>query len=531
VTSISRVTLVFLAAALLSACSATGGVGPMTPQTQSAFNSAHSADGTLVIALRLPRESSTQRNVHPRYISPATKGMTLDFTGPSSLLEAVNLTSSDSHCRGTPLTCTIDVVLPAGKYTGTVSTFDQAPIHGRIPTGANLLSTARHLRFTIVQGKSTHLRLALDGVPSSIVVGGFPNASTGTALSNQPFNVTAEDADQFIIVGTYTTPISLSDSDTSGATTIATEGNDKPPKDVLRSSSDIVTITYNGKAILPVSITAKAGTIGNSGLFIVRLPIYVADAGDNTVNEIPVGCILASCVTTLGGGFSLPLSVAVNASGDVFVADTENNAVKEIPPGCTTAGCVATIGGGFTMPDGVALDESGNVYVADQSAVIKKIPPGCSSSACVTALGGGFSDPAKLALDGSGDVFVADEGNGAVKKIPRGCTSASCVATLAGGFSEPLGVAVDRVGDVFVADLETRLISEIPVSCNASVCVVSIGGGFALPVGVAVDGFGNVYVADLASSAVKVIPPGCTTANCVTTAGGGFGSPGGVAVL
>jgi sugar lactone lactonase YvrE len=502
----------------------------MTPQTQSARKDARSVDGTLVIQLRLPRESP-QRDIHPHYISPATKGMTLDVTGPSSFLEAVNLTSSDPRCRRTPLTCTIDIVLPAGKYTGTVSMFDQAPVHDLIPPGANLLSIARRVLFTIEQGKSTHLRLALDGVPASILVGGFPNASTGTAFSNQPFSVAVEDANQFIIVGTYTTSVKLTDSDASGATTIATEGSDKPPKDELRSSSDIATITYSGEAILPVTITAKAGAIGNRGLFIVRLPVYVADAIDYTVNEIHVGCILSSCVATLGGGFSEPLSVAVNASGDVFVADTGNNAVKAIPAGCTTAACVLTVGGGFTMPDGVAVDGSGNVYVADQSAVIKKIAPGCSSSACVTTLGGGFSSPGKLALDGSGDIFVADTGNGAVKKIPPGCTSAGCVATLAAGFSEPQGVAVDRVGDVFVADLGTTLISEIPVSCNASVCVVSIGGGFTLPVGVAVDGFGNVFVADLTGSAVKVIPPGCTTANCVTTVGGGFGAPAGVAVL
>jgi hypothetical protein len=523
-----------LVAAVLTACSSAGSVAPLTPvasQAQAVANGAHPAgEGTLVIKIRLPKGAHARR-LGPRYISAATKGMTLDFTGPSPLVETVTLTLANKSCKGTPLTCTIDVALTSGRYKGTVSTFNQAPVHGLIPPGANLLSIARGVSFAIAAGKSTPLRFALDGVPASIAVDGFPNASAGTAFSNQPFSVTVMDADEFIIVGTYSMPVALADDDTSGATAIATEGRDKPPKDVLLSSSDIANISYTGEAIPPVTIAAQAGTVGIAGFFIVRLPVYVADLANNAVKQIPVGCILSSCVTTLGGGFSGPEGTAVNAAGDVFVADTGNNAVKEAPAGCTSMSCVTTLGGGFNAPNGVALDGNGNVYVADASAVVKKIAPGCSSATCVTTLGGGFSVPGEVALDGSGDVFVADEGNGAVKKIPPGCTSASCVLTLAGGFSLPEAVAVDRFGNVFVGDLGTSLVSEIPVGCNAAVCVVSLGGGFSAPFGIAVDGFGNVFVADLVTTAIEEIPPGCASASCVTTLGGGFSSPADATVL
>src|SRR5208283_5008482 len=103
-----------------------------------------------------------------------------------------------------------------------------------------------------------------------------------------------------------------------------------------------------------------------------------------------------------------PHGVAVDRSGDVFVADAGNNAVKEIPLGCVSAACVTTLGGFDLAPLGIAVDGAGNVYVADDNA-LTEIPPGCVSGACVAtlALGVGFSSPRAVAVDGSGNVFVA----------------------------------------------------------------------------------------------------------------------------
>ena len=73
----------------------------------------------------------------------------------------------------------------------------------------------------------------------------------------------------------------------------------------------------------------------------------------------------AGAVTTLGGGFAGPNGVAVDASGNVYVADTGNNAVEQIPVGCASSSCVVMLGGGFNQPYGIAVDGSGYVYVAD----------------------------------------------------------------------------------------------------------------------------------------------------------------------
>lgn len=49
----------------------------------------------------------------------------------------------------------------------------------------------------------------------------------------------------------------------------------------------------------------------------------------------------AGAVTTLGGGFSVPGGVAVDASGNVYLGDFSNSAVKEIMPHGVNFGRVA----------------------------------------------------------------------------------------------------------------------------------------------------------------------------------------------
>ena len=91
--------------------------------------------------------------------------------------------------------------------------------------------------------------------------------------------------------------------------------------------------------------------------------MFVADTGNNAVKEI-VAAGGYTIVRTLGSGFNVPISVAVDGGGNVFVADTGNNAVKEIVAagGYTT---VHTLGSGFNIPHAVAVDGRGNVFVAD----------------------------------------------------------------------------------------------------------------------------------------------------------------------
>jgi len=249
--------------------------------------------------------------------------------------------------------------------------------------------------------------------------------------------------------------------------------------------------------------------------------VYVADAGNNTVNEIvAVGGVIPGSPTfnVLGGSFNQPSSLAVDGSGNVYVADAGNNAVEEIVAvgGVIPANpTINTLGSGFSYPTGVAVDGSGNVYVADsENNTVKEIVAVdgvIPDSPTIRTLGSGFSYPSGVAVDGNGNVYVADNGNNAVKEIVAVSgviPDSPTIRTLGSGFLYPGAVAVDGNGSVYVADTLNSAVKEIVAVGGvipSSPTIRTLGGGFNYPYGVAVGDNGNVYVADAHNFEVKEI--------------------------
>ena len=262
-------------------CAGTGQVGSPPPLNASvpqvASNDSTSAQvrvepdagskDSLTFQISVPKSSN--HSSKGSYVSPGSLGLLLVITGKTNVAKAFGLMPRSPGCSkaSRSLDCTISLDLKAGSYTTNLSLYDLAPVHGQIPSGAHLLSTALNVPFSITGGQPTSITLSFRGVPSAIAVGGFP--STCSAFPATPFSVTAADADAYAIAGTYATPLTLTDSDTSGATTIATSGKDMPPLDVLLSSSDVATIAWNGNPIPggSATIAALAGTVTGSGQF------------------------------------------------------------------------------------------------------------------------------------------------------------------------------------------------------------------------------------------------------------------------
>ncbi len=98
--------------------------------------------------------------------------------------------------------------------------------------------------------------------------------------------------------------------------------------------------------------------------------VYVADYAASAVYKMPAGCASASCVTTVGGGFSEPFAIALDGGGNIYVTDNGLDLVTEMTADCTSASCVTTLGadffkgGGSNVLTGVAVDGNGTVYVS-----------------------------------------------------------------------------------------------------------------------------------------------------------------------
>ncbi len=298
--------------------------------------------------------------------------------------------------------------------------------------------------------------------------------------------------------------------------------------------------TVNVK-LTPTKAGARDGAVNlldNAGAVIATAYLQGTGAGPQAVFSPPA-------ISTLGGGFSDPYGVAVDGSGNIYVANAGNSTVEEMPPGCSSSACVTSLGGGFGSPYGVAVDGSGNIYVADhQKYAVYEMPPGCASSACVSSLGGpilfpGSAYPSVLlpldvAVDGSGNIYVSDD-NGWVYEMPPGCASGACMTLLGRNslgqsiFPPGYGIAVDGSGNVYSTGNGGSAVFEMPPGCTSSACVTTLGSeafsAFGIGAwGVALDGGGNIYVVEPTPSypggnTVFEMPAGCTSSACVTELG------------
>ncbi|MGP6192420.1 MAG: hypothetical protein ACLPSH_20700 [Vulcanimicrobiaceae bacterium] len=297
--------LALLALAGISACSggspsSTAGGLPNVGTPGSGASSPASASTTARFTITVPAASAsaTASTRKPAYVSTATQSVVITltsvngtaYTGSSATI-ASNLTTSNPNCSGSPLTCTVAAPAVPGSDTFLVSTYDalQTSTAPSSPAG-NLLSTAT-LSVTVSANIANTVTtpLVLSGVPASIALSSLPAATAGTSLAATAFIVAVRDAGGNTIVGPYTNPVTLSDSDTSGASTIATSGSDSPSPGQLLSSSDVAKIAYSGLAIPPATIAAaSSGATGASATFAPTLnPIGPSTLGGGVpVNEL-----------------------------------------------------------------------------------------------------------------------------------------------------------------------------------------------------------------------------------------------------
>ena len=172
---------------------------------------------------------------------------------------------------------------------------------------------------------------------------------------------------------------------------------------------------------------------------------FVQGTGNGAQVTFPPG----QTPVTLGSGFNLLGSVAVDGAGNVYVADYGNNAVKKIPYSGGSYGTPVTLDSGFSFPQGVAVDGGGNVYVADYAhSAVKEIPYSGGGYGTPVTLASGFDQPQGVAVDGAGNVYVGDTGNIAVKKINLAdAPSLTFASTIVGATSATQTVTVANTGN------------------------------------------------------------------------------------
>ncbi len=232
-----------------------------------------------------------------------------------------------------------------------------------------------------------------------------------------------------------------------------------------------------------LEVTAEgAGLVGHAGAVLLRkaadqagltawLGGALRKAGSSPVFDR--GAVLVS-LAAAGAMLSNPQAVTVDAAGDLYIADAGNNRVQEIPARSgtwwgqsMTAGDIYTVAGSATSASG---------YTGDG---------GPAASALLNL-------PRRLSLDKAGDLFIADTGNNRVQEVPAAVgtwwgqsMTAGDMYTIAGSatgtagtsgnggaarsalLNVPGGVTSDPAGNLYIADGGNNRIQEIAAATGS----------------------------------------------------------------
>ncbi len=204
----------------------------------------------MVIAIAIPAVASGTSGLKrsPLYVSSNTQSVSIAINGGTPVI--ANLSAGSASCTATAgggRTCSVTVTAPVGS-----DTFSEILYASTNGTGAAL--SQNQTTATIVAGKSNVVNMTLEGVVASIVLALGNTTPAQSVAATIPLTVTIKDASGAAIIGSdpFTNPITLTDSDTSGATTLS--------KTTLSSPADAagLSVAYTGAAIASATFSASA---------------------------------------------------------------------------------------------------------------------------------------------------------------------------------------------------------------------------------------------------------------------------------
>jgi streptogramin lyase len=385
--------IVGLAAALLTACSSSLPFAPPLATAQ--------ATGTLVLRVRLPRAQT-----NPDYVSVATKGMTVDITGPTRVRRTVRLTANAKGCHSSLMTreCTLAIphlaLCPSKKncYVGSVVTYD-AYAGKKIPPGAHKLSAELKFPFRITAGNNL-IPLVLYAIPTSAAF--IPSADsslTGSqsagfvepkcTASTQTVSIVGLDADGDYIAGAGAPKIALATSNSSQLAVAQTGPNAftlAPPtapnyafgnytvqltaratpavKSGAHAVSTVVNVTYSGD-ICGIFNEVSTPTINSNPQLITTGPdkaLWFTEAGGNNIGRITTnGSITEYPLKTAS---SQPVGIATGADGNLWFTEGNASSIGRITTGGTVLGETPTPTA-FAGPSYIVAGPDGNLWFTE----------------------------------------------------------------------------------------------------------------------------------------------------------------------
>lgn len=314
-----------IAALCLAACSDGGGATAPPAVVSVPPIPAAAGHATMSLSFTVPSASSSSSAAKkkPAYVSTeSTQAVVTILTvdgvtppasvAPNPLTVAFATSGAGQNCTvsGTTQTCTFDVPAPAGSVAYKLDVEDSA---------GDVLSSGTKT-FTITAGTANTLSMTLDAVPLVVTLSG-PTLTAGTPAAAGALTIAVTDPGGGSIPSspaqTFTTPITITDGDTTGATALllnTTTGTGSASVQ-MTSSADVVNITYTGLAVPTFMLTASGSGVSGS------MQYSVGDA--NLVYQPIVPSGTTTCTATAGcsssdANYNAP-TVFINSAGATAV--------------------------------------------------------------------------------------------------------------------------------------------------------------------------------------------------------------------
>ncbi len=361
----------------------------------------------------------------------------------------------------------------------------------------------------------------------------------------------------------------------TSATATITVGPAELTAQTVVSGHDVALVTAaTGSVQWQVSTDGTTWTdLANNSTYggVATGTLEISNVGSSLNNHRYRAVATSGGTTTAGGAitlnvaaavFSAPVSVALDAAGNLYVSDSTTHTIHKVTTShvaTVLAGTSGTQGSAdgagaaasFRQPAGLALDSAGALYVADSgNSIVRKITaagvvttlagsPANSGSADGAGTAALFSSPADVAMQPDGTLVVADTGNHTVRSV----TTAGTVATLAGTagtsgtadgtgaaarFNAPRGIAAGgSAGQIYIADTTNHTV-RVATTAGAVATLAGLYGiagatdatgtaaTFSGPTGAAVGADGDLFVADTQNNTIRKI----TAAGVITTIAG-----------
>jgi streptogramin lyase len=236
--------------------------------------------------------------------------------------------------------------------------------------------------------------------------------------------------------------------------------------------------------------------------------VYSTNFDKSTVSKItPTGAFTNTIVqawATLPSN-AKPIALAIDLSGNVYTVNFDLTVCKIAPNGTVTQTWDLSPLYFGLGPRGLAIDAAGNVYVASISTnTISKITAAGVLTLNWKTVSG---NPTAIAIDAAGNLYTANNASSTVSKITAAGVVIDPWATLTPG-SGPLRIILDLSGNLYTSNHDNSTVSKITAAGVVTPSWATLASN-ATPIGIGIDLFGNIYTSNYGNSTVsKIIADG-----------------------